>query len=219
MNELEQILDKYKEFAKYLEKVDLNKLRTKFTRRELDNFSLEIYSIKTRNLGYDTSKLVKEWKNEEYPELLGVHSYPIIKEIDFLTESQKLALDKHLAKMRVGNQLYGLYNVTRDSEKTKLVESFLVDNEIVDEGYYAICPQCKSSHLSGRLNKEEKEELITNVNDQNLVEREEVLEKYLEYNCVDMYCENSTDLTQMTEINFKSDYTLILERDKRLELV
>lgn len=217
MNELEQILDTYKKFAKYLDAVDLNELRTKFTRREMDNFSLNIYSIKTRNLGYDTSKLVKEWKKEEYPELLGVHSYPVIKEIDFLNENQKLSLDKHLAKMRVGNHLYGLYNVTRDSEKTKLVETFLVEKEIVDEGYYAICPQCNSSHLSGRLNKEEKDKLISLVKDPSYVEREELLEKYLEYNCID--CESCTDMNEMSEIKFKADFTLMLERDKSLDLL
>jgi peptide subunit release factor 1 (eRF1) len=217
MNDLEKIKEKFIEFNTYLESIDLNELRKKHTRAELKKLSEDLYSINIKSLAYEISKLVDEMKKEEFPELLGVHHFPDLREIDFLTDEKKIKLDEHLARVRVGNYLYGLRNVIKDSKKIKMVEQFLLEKGIVEDRYYVLCPVCGTGHISNELNKEQKAELEEVVKDLNHKEREETLEKYLEYICMD--CEIEADIRNLTSLYFKTVYKMKKERDGSLDHV
>ena len=217
MNDLEKIKEKFIEFSTYLESIDLNDLRKKHTRAELKKLSEDLYSINIRSLAYEIKKIVDEMKKEEFPELLGVHHFPVLKEIDFLTEEKKIELDEHLARFRAGNYLYGLRNVIRDSDKVKMVEQFLLEKGIVEDRYYVLCPVCGTGHISDELNKEEKAKLEEVIRDLNHNEREEKLEKYLQYICMD--CETEADIKNLTSLYFKTVYKMMQERDKSLDHV
>lgn len=217
MTLFEEIKGKYQEFNTYLESIDLQELRKKHSREELKKLSSELYDIKIRSLAYELSKMTEEMKQEEFPQLLGVHRYPVLKEIDFLNEEEKIKLDKHLLMVRKGNYLYGLHNVTRNSEKVKMVLKFLIEKGVVEERYFALCPRCGSGHISAQLDKIQKAELDLVMKDKEHNEREEVLEKYMEYVCMD--CDSEPNVYHLTELYYKTVHKMMVERDKSLDTV
>lgn len=217
MTLFEEIKTKYQEFNTYLESIDLQDLRKKHSREELKKLSKELYAIEIRSLAYELSKITEEMKKEEFPQLLGVHRYPVLKEIDFLTEEEKIKLDKHLVMVRKGNYLYGLHNVTRNSEKVKMILKFLLERGVVEESYFALCPRCGSGHISAQLGKNEKEKLDIVMKDKNHSERDEVLEKYLEYVCMD--CDSEPNVEHLSELFYKTVHKMMIERDKSLDNV
>ncbi|PFV35773.1 hypothetical protein [Bacillus thuringiensis] len=159
---IEEILEKYKEFSSYLDTIDINVLKDKYTRKELMEFSEALRIDKLRSLWYEVHELTKEMKLKEFPELLGVHRFPILKEIDFMTEEEKIELDKKLVGFNVGHYLPYLGRYTNEHKK---LEQFLLENNVVEKQYVVTCPCCGGNEwLSNTLDTKTKEafdELLT----------------------------------------------------------
>ncbi|HFF1838842.1 TPA: hypothetical protein ACGBET_003561 [Bacillus cereus] len=159
---IEEILEKHKEFNSYLDAIDINVLKDKYTRKELMEFCEALRIDKPRSLWYEVHELTMEMKLKEFPELLGVHRFPILKEIDFMNEEEKIELDKKLTGFRVGNYLPYLGRYTDNHKK---LEQFLLENNVVEKQYVVTCPCCGGNEwLSNTLDTKTKEafdELLT----------------------------------------------------------
>lgn len=219
MNQLEQILSQFQAFADYLQTIDTSELRKHYTRQELKEFLDKLYGIKMRSLAYEISKIIEEMKIEEYPELLGVHHFPELRNIDFLTEEQKKKLDEYLARYRKGNyvSLSGFRRITTDSHKVKQTENFLIEKGIVEERYFVLCPYCGEGHLSNELNKEEREQLELLLKNPDEEDRYEKLIQFLPYCC--MECECEPDLDHISDLKYKTVFKMAKERDTSLDYV
>lgn len=130
---METLIEKYKEFYDYVSNFDMEEVKDKYSRQEIDNFIKDIDGINKRYITSELRKISKEKKEEEYPELLGVHNFPILREIDFLGERKKLELDKYLVMFRLGTYLseQGLYRIVGDDVE-RLV-NWLIEKEIVEK--------------------------------------------------------------------------------------
>ncbi|HHT7153125.1 hypothetical protein P4I89_08345 [Bacillus cereus] len=158
----EEIISKYNEFGEFLKTVDISELKQQYTRKELIALSESIRTSDLRSLWHEIYKLTEQLKLEEFPELLGVHRFPILKEIDFMTEEEKIELDKKLVGFNVGHYLPYLGRYTNEHKK---LEQFLLENNVVEKQYVVTCPCCGGNEwLSNTLDTKTKEafdELLT----------------------------------------------------------
>lgn len=217
MDDLQQILQKYKEFGEYLQSIDLANLKKNYSRQELKEFTKELYSVKHRSVAYEVNQMIDEMKKEEYPELLGVHHYPVIRKIDFLSEDKKKELDEFLVRFRKGNYLSGFWRIVRDQKVEKQIESFLIENGVLEPKYAIYCPHCADHILTSYMNKEEKEELDKLVNQPFSWDKFEELEEKMEGFC--MECEEEINLEKMEKFHWKEVLQMVVERDKSLDHV
>lgn len=78
-------------------------------------------------------------REELYPEAYGVHYFPEIKEIDFLTEEEKILLDTKLAQLSINDYTYIIRNTFRKAYKVKQIHDFLYSKGIVQKMYRITC--------------------------------------------------------------------------------
>lgn len=217
---LKQIIQKYEEFNQFLNNIDLTQLRKLYTRAELNELEDTIRAVKLRSLSYDISQMTKEMKQEEYPQLLGVHHFPVIKKIDFLSEEKKIELDKFLVYFRVGEYVMGqgFYKVTKSREVIDKIYAFFAQNGIVEKQYFALCPSCRQSYISTVLNEEQKKKIDDALLlDKDNAERYEILSSLLDYICQE--CDYSAEIDNLTQVDYKTSYRMIAKRDTSLDNV
>ncbi|MGF7535342.1 hypothetical protein AAGG74_16960 [Bacillus mexicanus] len=214
--EFQIIIQKKKEYSEFVESINIEELGKKYTREELKTLEDELKKINLESIKYELSNVIEKKKKEEYPELQGVHHYPVIKELDFLTENEKVLLDKHLLMIRKGNIIGGL---TRKMHYGKVgkVENFLIEKGIAEPEYIAICPSCGRGTVSGMLSDKEKNELEEIIKDVNNPRREVIMENTLNYTCQE--CEEFEEVEGIKELQFKRTCRLVAERDKSLDNV
>lgn len=215
-----QILDKYKEFNQFLESIDLSSLRQQFNRQELNEFNEQLRGIDIRSVWYDIKKMTDEMKKEEYPQLLGVHHYPVINEINFLSEKQKLELDKYLVMHRVGNYVSGLWSITRENDIEKRLQTWLLNREVLKEVHVALCPHCRDGYISNVVDQDGKdgiEELFHRYKEDDGFEEYEELNRTIESGC--MNCDSEIDIDEEKELIWKTMYKMHMERDNSLDKV
>lgn len=217
MDALQEILHQYREFGKYLDSIDLSELRKKYSRHELKAFTKELYEVKQRSLAYEISQITDEMKKEEYPELLGVHHFPILRQIDFLSEEKKKELDEFLVRFRKGNYVSNFWRVVKTDELAKQVEAFLEEHGIVERKYAVYCPHCTDSYISEFMSKEEKDTLDQLMAQPFSWDKFEKLEEKLELFCMD--CEVDINLEKVEKFYWKEVLQMVVERDKSLDHV
>lgn len=214
MDKREEILQKYQEFKRYLDSIDLEKLGQQYSRTELNALTEQLREVKIRSLGYEIGNLTKEMKKSEFPELLGIHHFPVLKEINFLSEKEKLELDKHLINFRPGHYVQTLWRVINNSEQQKELTQFLIKKGVVEERHVVICPNGCDTHLSNYLTTEERaelEELMKNSNSSN-----SDYNKFIEEICDECFYEFEPSISNY---KVKTYLKMIMERDKRLDNV
>ncbi len=233
--ELREIVDKCNEFVTYLNNVDVKALE-KFSREELMEFEKELRSAtKYRYLTGDVNAIILEKKKQEFPELLGVHHFPCIKKIDFLSEEDKIKLDKYLSQFRCGAYIHmesiGWTDLSKrwGKETSRKVLEFL-HAEGVTKRYRQLYLCCNNSILQ----EEVLEKLLRfydlrhrnkSLNESEYAEYCE-LEEFYEENSHKM-CEDCDEEVELTEkrINeiLSSDnnhlYKIIIPRDTKLDNV
>lgn len=154
--ELKEIVDKYKEFKDYLGGINIE-IFEKFSREELKEFSKALYDNESkRYLQGELSDIIDKKKKEEYPELLGVHHYPKLKEIDFLSEEDKIKLDNLFISFGL-NSFFGTMNFkwknfiknigTKDGDIENKILAFLCKNNMI-EVFYNIDNCCDMKLIS-----------------------------------------------------------------------
>lgn len=216
----EQTLNKYKELNEHLLSIDLNQLRQHYTRQELDEFKSELNGIKLRSLAYEISKITKQIKEKEYPDLLGVHHFPIINEIDFLPEKTKIDLDSYLLKHRVGNFVYSFWKVVPREDSRKQLEQWLEEKGVIEKHYAVICPNCYERNISKFMTPTEKETLEKMFKQYKTSydnESYEYLSKVLDNGCSE--CDDWMEFEDMEELRFKDEYKMMMEKDTSLDNV
>lgn len=218
MDQRNEIIDQFNAFQQFLDGIDIQDL-AKLSRNELTEFKSKLTEIKLRSFTYELSQLIDKKKVEEYPELLGVHHYPELKEINFMSDAKKLELDKHLAMLRVGNYINRLYSYAGDN--VAMLEAFLMEKGIAEQYFIVLCPHCADGHLSSPMLKATLDNLVDEI---NMAESDEVFENLeaegkLESNCSE--CEDQVDLTILKDrgLQTKKYMKLAKPRDRRLDNV
>lgn len=213
-----QVLTKYNELNEFLNSISLDDLRKQFNRHELNEFKSNLYNTKLRSLAYEISKMTDEMKFEEFPQLLGVHHFPILNEIDFLTEEQKINLDKELVRYRVGNYVSGLWKITRDESKRKQLLKWLLDNGILETKHAVLCPYCHNGNVTDTMTTQEKDKLdsmFSNYKKAYDEDLEENLQDILEHAC--MECDSFTEVDDLKELKYTEYHQMKKERDNSLD--
>jgi hypothetical protein len=219
MNLKEEILGKFVEFQQFLDGINMEELKL-IPRNELISFQKQLYEVKHVSLAYEIGKIIEEKKKAEFPQILGVHHYPELNEITFLSEEVKLQIDNHLLGFRIGNYLNSFYRFVSDSNKVKLLEDFLVEKEIVEELFIVKCPHCSKGHLTKGITKEMLETLKQRIQSiskddedgsYDILEDEGLLESY----CSN--CEDHVDLSLLKNENRFSTSRVLKMAKKRDE--
>lgn len=209
MTNIKEIIKKYEEFSTYLDSIDFDELTKNWTRQQLLEMEETLSSIKLRSLSYEISKLADKKKLEEYPQLLGVHHYPEINEIDFLSEKKKIELDNYLAMMFKGSYVYNLWRFTTDTER---LQNTLVEKGVFEEVYFITCPYHRKEKLA-KIDEKKLNELKEAKENNDY----ETLETFFEEL---NYCDDCHDHVQHSEWNIdciKKEYILAKDRDKSLD--
>lgn len=215
----EDIIAKYREFNEYLMSIDVERLKNEFSRQELNEFKSKLYNTKIRSLAYEISEVTKQMKEEEYPQLLGVHRFPLINEITFLSDKQKIELDKYLVHHNVGDFVYSLWKVVRDEKVRKQLEQWLEEKEVIEKNYAALCPECHDETISKFMNLTDKttlQTMFTQFKESYTDESYDYLSKNLENGCVEC---GFTEFEDFKDLRFKEAYRMKIERDKSLDKV
>lgn len=165
--DLKEILLKNKMFNSWKQDIDEQIKTKKENIKEINDTILEkdfkemtyneakdFYDVIKYNLTYkekveEVGKWLQELKTKEYPILNKAHYYPIINEIDFLTDKQKHELDKALYDFKSGYIMIGSsrwHKVNLDKEVENKVFEFLYDKKIVEKFYHILCPNEYSEH-------------------------------------------------------------------------
>lgn len=146
----------------------------------------------------ELKKIVENKKIKEYPQIKDVHYYPVINNIDFLNNEEKIKLDKLIKEAYNNrNKREELINID-----TKIVE-FLENNSILEKLYIFHCNcgsiECDDKIITQeRFNKlkdywkKEKEGLTTNEEDEEM-----------NYGCFETGCWNdgSIEICSLEDFN------------------
>ncbi|QST02652.1 hypothetical protein IMZ31_19070 (plasmid) [Pontibacillus sp. ALD_SL1] len=213
------ILNAYETLRDTLETVDVNELKKMYSRKELEALQQEIYNVEIRSLAYEIGEAAKEMKLEEFPELLGVHRYPELKEASFLTEEQQVEMDRFLGDLRPNRHyIHGIHLKLKEShnpEKQAALETFLLEKGIAERRHHVECPHCGDSYLSGAINDEEKGKV-----EEFLRTKEEALESFF-MDTVDSGCDEcfyeADDPYRLEKLPFKTRLLLVKQADRTLQ--
>lgn len=222
MNKINEILEAYTQFQTYLATIQLDELKKQYTRKELTELKDQLRQIKKRELPYELDTLTEEMKKEEYPELLGVRYFPAVKDIDFLTEPEKIALDKMLGRQRPRNFFTDAMwrKITPHAKKQEALIQFLIEKAVIKEDKVMVCPHCGETHLTVRLSKEEADKLEQDIKayqesrDLNLFD---AICPRVETYCDE--CDVEVDWATRKEFHYKTLLTLAAEADRTLDAV
>ena len=150
---LQNIINKHIEFNTYLKDIN-TELFKNFSREELIEFKNSLKLVTShRYISTDVDKIINEKKIQEYPELLGVHHYPEIKELDCISEEDKIKLDNYILHLGLSSYIQKgsnkWFELSKNWEKgiQEKVIKFLEDNKIVEK-YYKITFCCESETFS-----------------------------------------------------------------------
>jgi len=234
-NYLQTIINKYTEFDTYLKQININEFK-QFTRDELTEFKNELPSyFSFRYLTSKINQIIENKKKQEYPELLGVHHYPEIKELDYISEENKIKLDNFLVEWGWNSYLHeytpkltGIFkNWSNEIVNLSNILEFLASKQIL-ERYYKMYICCDYIIVDEeKINKYLRYfELYKNNDELSEKEWEEFdkLQNKLNYNYE--YCPECDSEIQITEemimdtINkYSYLYKIIKERDKSYDKI
>lgn len=214
----DQVISKYMEFSQYLESIDVNAWKGQFSRKELQEFESSIRKIKIRSLPYDISKLTDEMKKEEYPQLLGVHHFPLINKIEFLSEEQKIKLDEHLVKHQVGNYVNDLWGIVKDQKLQDLLFEWLLDKGVLEKKYAVMCPGCHDGIVSKLVDEEEKNH-TQKLFDQYKEDGNWDLHEQIVTEFICMGCDQEFELDEISKLSWKLFHEMKMKRDNSLDNV
>lgn len=227
MNTLTAILKNYEEFQQSLQQVDLQELKKQHTRQELNQFLKDLREIPLRSLSYEIGQLIQEMKEEEYPELLGVHHFPVLREIDFLSEEQKKVLDDLLVRYRIGHYVFPsvLYRLIPDRKKVEQLSDWLVENRVVRKEYRLLCPHCSESYITPFLSAKEKQRFEDLIQSYKETADMDLRDEFMAV--CDVYCDECDEGFELWDIakldndflEFEEELIMTAQRDTSLDNV
>jgi len=226
-NYLQSIINKHKEFDTYLKEININEFK-QFTREELTEFKKKLPSyFSFRYLTSEINDIIESKKLQEYPELLGVHHYHEIKELDFISEEDKIKLDNFLVEHRLHSYLHKYTRKLRELSKNwsdEIIDEileFLVSKEILKK-YHKLYICCDYIIVDEeKINKYLRLFELSKTKEMSDNEWEEYDKLQQELNYVYDFCpecDNEIEITEkmiMDTINNPDYlYKIIKERDK-----
>jgi hypothetical protein len=216
---LYNILYNMEQFAAFMDQVNIEELRVDCTRQELKEFGKALYDINIRSLAYEVGKVVEQKKIEEYPQLLSIHRFPVLCKIDFLTEAEKISVDKWLGQFLKGYSMRSLYRAIGskyNQEKEAKLIAFLTEKQVIEPRYYVECLECGDNHISEELTierKEQFEEALRN-GDENVFDN-----IIVHSNCDVCHYHTYFDGFKVEDITYDTVYKMMIDRDKSLDNV
>ena len=228
-NYLQTIINRYKEFDTYLKEINIEEFK-QFTREEISEFTKILPSyFSFRYLVSEINDIVDNKKKQEYPELLGVHHYPEIKELDYISEEDKIKLDNFLVEWGFHSYLHEytpkltkiFKNWSKEIVNINKILEFLVSKQIL-ERYYKMYICCDYIIVDEeKINKYiryfelYKKEKLSDSEEAEFDSLQRILNYSYEY-CSE--CDNEIEITEeiiMDTINKPSYlYKIVKERDK-----
>jgi hypothetical protein len=177
----------------------------------------DLYKLNIPDITYEVKKLIEEMKKEEYPELLGVHHYPELREIDFLDEESKTKLDEFLSQVSVGNYIFNLHRFLKPKESSEKTLKFLLDKGIVKKRFSILCPECEDDWgVSNLLTLQELNNLEEIIKNNDMYKLEELSYQNKIF-LVCMNCGGDVEWEHFNKGLVRTYYILVKERDKSLE--
>ena len=203
-----------------MESVDIKKFEG-FSREELSEFAKKSREFRQRFITLEVDKIIDQKKHEEYPELLGVHHYPELKEIEFLTKEQLVQLDNEIAYNR---GVHVTFHLKSDIEWDlhEKVYDFLVSKGILIKEIHLDCNCGRSSWISRSFDEKYKEQWLEDFKKSNEeYEAVGLLEKgEFEFFGYCEECEEYYEFGELTKefienLHFNHHYVKIKERNKQ----
>lgn len=213
--------DFYKELKEMNNNLDLNEVRKKCTYSEVKEiYDLMKYCTSDKSVVEEVSDIMASKKEEEYPEILGVHYFPEILELDFLSEKEQIQLDDTL------RTAYSSYRKRLDLiHLEKDVLEALIEKGILEKEYLLSCG-CSSMECSPvRISKTKLDKYIKYWEDSQEREMSEDEDNELNYGCIEIPCFYDTideicSLEEFNDYSYKEiQYVFKKEPDLTLEVI
>lgn len=229
--ELQQIIDKYKEFKDYLNDIDTSMLK-KASRSELQEFVKEIRVTDTfRYISLEVDEIIEKKKTEEYPQLLRVHNYPEIKELDCISEDDKIVLDEYLLSLGFRCYIHKYSGAWRNiADKWSNEVEVKVFKFLVDKGIVELLYKLELCHMRLTLSKEKMDKCFRYFKLEDMAKTKEEWNEYydleaeLELPSCCFECDEEISITKNVLIQVQNSpdcylYKVVKERDKSLDNV
>lgn len=176
------------------------------------------YSMDDKDKRILFRKIIEDKKINEYPEILDVHYYAIIKQIDFLNNDEKVNLDI---------QIKEAYNERRNIEGLLNLEprilDFLIKNKILEKQYIFHC-DCNDNECGDKIISQEKFDKLKNYwyKESEGIETTKEEDKEMWYGCFETGCWNdgSVEIYSLETFNEnlrRIEYDVIQKPDMTLD--
>lgn len=198
--------------------VDLDEIKSKLSYKEAKElYKLILSRSNNKARCEEIKKIVEDKKIEEYPQIKDVHYYPIIKNIDFLSNKEKISLDRFI-KDSYRNRRYAEDIEDLDDR----IKDFLIDNNIIEKRYIFHC-DCGSFECDDKVVTQERFDKLKDYwikEEQGLTTHEE--DEEMRYGCFETGCWNdgSVEICSLDDFNDnlrRIDYKVLLEPDMTLD--
>lgn len=216
-----QILNSFcNEVRKMNDNIDLEEVKNTLNYAEAKELYKLILSCNSNSDRCEELKtIVKDKKIKEYPQILDVHYYPVIKEIDFLTDDKTILLDKIIK---------GAYkNARKSRELSKMdfkVLKFLIDKEMIEKIYVFRCncgsDECYDKEITQKHFDKLKDYWEKELKDETTHEED----AQMNYGCFSTGCWNDGDVEVSCLEDFNEHmrfvkYKVIKEPDMTLDKI
>ena len=190
--ELKEKLDTfYRELILKNSNIDLDEVEAKCSYKEVKEIHKMIrYRIEDSSIVNKIEDIMKNKKESEYPEILGVHYYPEILNIESLSDEFKIKLDKIL------RDAYDKFSKRRELHYLgEDVLNALIDEKILEKEYILRCScdsiECSSKTLNETRLNEYKDYWKKSMEDEDLLSDEE--DEEFNYGCIEIPCWNGNE--------------------------
>lgn len=173
----EELLNLLNELNELNSLIDIDEVEENLDYDEMkDLMNLIGYRIKDKYIKDRLNEIMKNKKVEKYPELLGVHFFKELKEIDFLNENEKIKLDQIL---KMASDKPSKRYLIRELDN-KVIE-WLISNKVITRIYSFSC-KCENSSECGKeyMTEEEKNKFYKFHDFDYINSTEEEKEKHIE---------------------------------------
>lgn len=204
----------FSESREYNNQIDLAEVETLSYQAIKELLSIVGTRFTDKNVLIDIKKIALKKKAEIYPEILGVHYYPELKEIDWLSETEKVKLDRLLEnRMTKSSQIQEL------DERTM---KFLMDRKILEKRYVLEC-HCGGFDCYERIIAEDRLNKFKEYwqKEKSGIETTDEEDEELNYGCIMLNCDNE-NLEVCNEDDFETyladiRYKRLKEPDRTLD--
>lgn len=204
----------FSESREYNNQIDLAEVETLSYQEVKELLTIVGARFTDKNVLIDIKKIALKKKAEIYPEILGVHYFPELKEIDWLSETEKVKLDRLLE-----NRLTKSSQIQELGEKTI---RFLIDKKILEKRYVLEC-HCGSFDCYERIITEDRLNKFKQYwkKEESGIETTDKEDEELNYGCIMLNCDNE-EIEVCNEIDldtYLSDtrYIRIKQPDRTLD--